>query len=213
MKKTTIKKKEIKNKKVLIPNISFCLPLEELCDILNIEIKNNKVSIGIDVAQKRTGLCVLRTTDKEIHLDNLFLIDVSGVGKGNIHKNLANYFNQLVEYINNIKSNKEYTNIDKIVIIEDCWLGYSVWTTKLLARFETVAFMVSRMITSNIPDPIQPSSARKKVGFKKDTESKLKIKEQITGWLEDKLSITIEDDNLCDAFILSLCGLIDDTSN
>jgi Holliday junction resolvasome RuvABC endonuclease subunit len=208
MKKLAAKKKikKVEKKK----NVEWSLTIDELSDILDIELKKNCISLGFDVAERVSGIVILRTDNKNIYLDKNTIVEIKNKGKGNLHNNIAEFyaklFQLLLEFKNTYKINKE----EKIVIIEDCWFGQSVWTTKVLSKFATVVFLVFKDWTNNIPDPIQPRSARSKVGFNTDKDSKLKIKEQIQNWLEDNLDITLEDDNEADAFILALCGLINE---
>lgn len=206
------------------------MPLFEVCDILNKEIRPNTVSLGIDGAQAHTGICLLRTTKDKFYVETFYGIDMKGVGKGNLHKKLPEYARECKIIREDLPKFGEY---NKRVIIEDCYFGLSVWTTKILAKFATVTFFIFRKWTDEIPDPIQPLSARKKVGFNADSGTfhyeniivqktkKLKrkkiwdrkplpLKEQIMDYIENNFDLIIEDDNLSDAFILALSGLIEE---
>lgn len=230
MKKKVCKKKAVP-KKVLVEPADFSIDISEICGILDIELKKNAASLGVDVAQKRTGLCLLRTDNKKLYMDDLFLVDIKGVGKHNLHNKLLEYYKKAAEVVKRLSADERYAASDKIVIIEDCWLGQSVWTTKVLAKFATMSFVTFMKWTKNIPDPIGPDVARRRVGFEQDRgeftfqtymqEGKkkrkkvwkrkpLQVKDQVKNFLEDKLLLTIEDDNLADAFLLSLAGLIDE---
>jgi len=58
------------------------------------------------------------------------------------------------------------------------------------------------------PDPIQPTTARKRIGFKKDKEDSDDIKTQVRSYLSEKFDIEIADGDLADACVLALAGLI-----
>jgi len=224
-----INKKKAAPKDVIVEPINFTIDLSEICDILNVELKPNFASLGVDIAQKRTGLCLLRTDTTKLYMDELFLIDIKGTGKGNLHQRLLDYYKQAAVFVNRLNNTSCYDAVEKIVIIEDCWFGLNVWTTKVLAKFATMSFVTFMKWTKNIPDPIGPDTARRRIGFEQDrgkftfqliddgqdvTRKKvwdrkpLQVKDQVKNFLEDKLDLTIEDDNLADAFVLSLAGLI-----
>jgi hypothetical protein len=228
MAKKTRKNKAPKN--VLVEPVNFSIDISEICDILGVEVKKNMASLGVDVAQKRTGLCILRTDETKLFMDDLFLVDIKGVGKGNLHNKLLEYYKKAAEVVSRLSADKRYEATQKVVIIEDCWMGQSVWTTKVLAKFATMSFVTFMKWTKNVPDPIGPDVARRRVGFEQDrgefnfqtytvdgeTKRKkvwkrkpLQVKDQVKNFLEDELNLTIEDDNLADAFILSLAGLVD----
>ena len=80
------------------------------------------------------------------------------------------------------------------------------------------------------PDPIQPTSVRKKIGFVADMgkfhygeilvegelrrkkvwdRKPLELKKQIINFIENKFKLTIEDNNHADAFFLALSGVIE----
>jgi len=179
--------------------------LNDICNIIDKELKPNTVSIGIDGAQHITGICVLRTTKTKLYVDAFYEINMKGTGKGNLHKQLPEYY---AKFLDVKKSLPDYIDYFKTVIIEDCWFGSSVWTTKILAKYSVISFLTFHDWANHIPEPIQPVSIRARVGFKKDTKSKMTIKEQIQDWIEDKFELIIEDDNYADAFILALGGLI-----
>ena len=204
------------------------LTLSEIYGILGKELKTNTVILGIDQAQNNTGLCLLRTTEDKLYVEDFWSIEMKGKGKGNLHKMLLHY----KELCRNVR--KDLPDVEdlykRLVIIEDCYLGLSVWTTKVLSKYATVSYFVFRKWADNIPDPIQPLSVRKKVGFSQDCgkyhyemvknrngelkrkkiwdRKPLDLKEQIINFIENKFSLTVEDADLADAFMLALSGLV-----
>lgn len=204
------------------------LDISEICDILDKEVRPNTLSLGIDGAQKHTGICLLRTTKDKFYVEQFYGVDMKGVGKGNLHPKLIEYLHKCKEIRDSLP---KYTGkYNKRVIIEDCYFGQSVWTTKVLAKYATVSFFVFRKWADEVPEPIQPVSARKRTGFEADAgqfhyelrtikgEQKrrkvwdrkpLDLKDQIIDFIDKKFDLEIEDDNLADAFILALAGLIE----
>jgi len=219
-KKKIIKKSKPVSDSITIKPKSFNLTIKELYDILNVIVVENTVSVGVDVAQNKTGVCILRTDTKKLYLDDFYLVDVKGNTKGNLHARLADYSKQVCIIAKKLSEVYSVT-LKRLVIIEDCWLGFSVWTTKVLAKFAAISFISFLNFTDNIPDPIGPLTARSGIGFKQDkgefTKNGTKkiystkpahIKEQIKSFIYNKLCLTIEEDNLADAFVLALYGLI-----
>lgn len=204
------------------------LTLSEICDILNRDLKQDTVSLGIDGAQKNSGLCLLRTTKDKLYIEDFFSIELAGKAKGQLHKKLLEYRDLCLDVR---KQLPQYPKYHKTVIIEDCYYGQSVWTTKVLAKYSTVSYFMFRKWSNEIPDPIQPVAARKVVGFEQDygnyhyetylvkgkkkrkkvwDRKPLQLKDQILEFIEDKFDLIIDDDNLGDALILALVGLIED---
>ncbi len=205
------------------------LTLAEVCDILNKEIKPNMVCIGIDGATKHTGICILRTTKDKFYVEDFYGIELKGVCKNNLHRKLIEYVKQFRDFRDELPNyNSSY---ERKVIIEDCFFGLNVWTLKVLSKYSTLAFLTLYKWTHNIPEPIQPISARAKIGFTSDSgefhyEQKfvkgkkkrvkiwdrkpLDLKQQIINFIDRKFDLIIEDDNLADAFVLALYGLIEE---
>ena len=194
---------------------------------LNLKIRKNTVSLGIDVAEKNTGLCLLRTSSTDFYIEQFNKISILKDKKKNkktMHQAVSEFIKKGVLIR---KSLKKYEKEKKIVILEDAFLGFSVWTTKILSKFEIIAYLLFKVWTKNIPDPIMAIKARSVVGFATDKgdyvyKNKLTgggrrkvfmrkpkpLKQQIKDWVQEKFNMTVEDDDLADAFILALNGLI-----
>lgn len=205
------------------------IDISEVSDILNQEIKQNTLVLGIDVAQKRTGLCLIRTTKTKLYVESFYSIDIKGASKGSLHVKLIEYLQKCRE-IRKILPEFSKTLIKRL-IIEDCYFGLSVWTTKILSKYATVSFFVFNKWADEAPDPIQPTSVRKRVSFVEDKggfhyekrivkgksrrkkvwdRKPLDLKKQIINSIEDRFKLTLEDDNHADAFFLALSGVIKD---
>jgi|GEM_PF-2862065 len=204
------------------------LTIAEVCDILNKEIKTNTVCVGVDGATKHTGLCILRTTKDKFYVEDFYGIEMKGICKNNLHTKLIEYFQKFKDFRAELPDyDKKY---DRKVIIEDCFFGLNVWTLKVLAKYATISFFTMFKWTHNIPEPIQPVSVRAKVGFSADTgafhfeqvmikgkkkrkkiwdRKPINLKQQIIDFIDKKFNLEITDDNLSDAFMLALSGLIE----
>lgn len=181
------------------------LDLDEVCQIIDRELRTNTVCLGIDQAELHTGFCLIRTTQDKFFVEEFYGVELKSKPKQYMHKQLLEYQEKVVDILKDLSKYEDYK---KRVIIEDCWMGFNPWTTKVLAKFAAISFLTFNKWADDIPIPIMPTSVRAKVGFKKNKNSKIKLKEQIQDWIIENFDLEIEDDNLSDAFILALAGLI-----
>lgn len=205
------------------------LKILDIEKIINKKIRQEAISVGFDVAEAYTGVCVLRTDKENINIDNLSVIETNN--KDDI-KNRMKYF---VGAINKFKQDLNYKEY-KIVVVEDSWMGKNVYTLKNLVRFSTLLWF----LFYNECDYfyfLLPTSARSQIGFNKnnqtksgnvssgvysrDTKSKktgkilhkkgekkkIDIKLLVMDYLEQNFKIKIENSDKADAFILALAGL------
>lgn len=173
------------------------------------DLKTDTICLGLDVAEYNTGVCLLRTDKEKLYIDYLGKIIVSkGRKKETIFNKIDEFEKQTKKIIKELNLKKKKEN--KILVIEDCWYNPSrgVGVLKTLARFETLAYQIFKKEFDKVLPFIQARSARTKIKFKKDKNSALSIKEQIQEYLEIKFDIIIEDDDIADAFVLALAGLI-----
>ena len=153
------------------------------------------------------GVCILVVSKRyKFYVDSFYGIELKSKPKSYLHKQLLAYYKKGMDICKDLPNYKTY---NKIVIIEDCWMGFNPWTTKVLAKCAALSFLIFQNWADNIPIPISPVSARCKVGFKKDRKSKIKLKEQIQIWIENNFDLIIEDNNLADSFVLALVGLLE----
>lgn len=168
---------------------------------LNKKVKINYLSIGFDVAEIHTGICLLQTDSEYLYIKEL--------DKININKDL-DIISKMEEFLKQIKNlaikYNKYKSNKKVVVIEDSWLKKNPWTFKILCRFSTLVYTVFREII-NYQYFMQAITARSRIGFKK-IENDKKIKIQVKDYIKDKLELVFEDDDLLDGFVLALAGLI-----
>jgi len=171
------------------------LPIKEVEQKLNIEIKRNSISLGLDCASK-TGYAICKTDKEYIYISIGFInVDVSNI-KDKEERNHFRY-NAIYDSLNNlIKS--EYT-----VVIEDVYYGGNVFTLILLSRIGAIAWTTSKI--KECKDIIWKTAvqARKSLGLPCN-KKKIIVKEA----LNMILGTTIENDDEIDAIILGINGLI-----
>ena len=181
--------------------------LDDIIDAVGSPLKKNTLSLGIDVAQIKTGICLLRTDDKFLYIEGLYIL-FAKKQKNTLHQMVDKYVHEADQIRDKVEKDSGKTKQTKILIIEDCWFGKSVWTTKILAKFAVIVYLVFKKWATVTPDPIQPTTARKRIGFKKDKEDSDDIKTQVRSYLSEKFDIEIADGDLADACVLALAGLI-----
>lgn len=175
------------------------LSIKFLEEKLNKKIKKNTQSIGLDIAE-RTGICWIRTDDKNAEFDFQFIeFDKSDIN--NVYKEMYTEFSKII-----IKKK----NVDNVVVIEDSFLqrfGRFVQADvfKKLTRFGTLALAVcfDKDIKYHF---ILAKSARAKVKIKMVAG---KAKESVAKYLKDTFNIQLDDDDLSDAIILGILGIIE----
>jgi hypothetical protein len=181
--------------------------LDDIIDVIGSPIKKNCLCLGIDVAQIKTGMCLLRTDEKFLYIEGMYIL-IAKKDKNTLHQMVDKWVHEAIQLRGQVE--KDSKDIKKhILIIEDCWFSKSVWTTKILSKFAVLAYLVFRKWATEAPDPIQPVTARKRIGFKKDTKDSTDTKKQVYNYLAEEFDLEIEDNDLADAYVLALAGLVE----
>ena len=94
------------------------LNIKEVEQKLNKKVRLNTVSIGWDVAEHFTGICILRTDTNTIYIENLQKIETNP--KDDIKNRMSSFIGALDKFKQQIKKYKGY----RMIIIEDSWFGY-----------------------------------------------------------------------------------------
>jgi len=164
------------------------------------KLKRKVVSLGFDIAKNHTGIAVITSLQSTLEITKLHKIDNI---KGNVTESMEYYLAELNNFISGAKL-KGY----KIFVLEDSWYGRSVLTFKTLVRYGALTWRELKHIADLIYF-ISPSSARKKIGFKKDTKSKKKAKEQVRDYINGIFKTELKDMDLTDGLALALSGLVE----
>lgn len=162
-----------------------------------VELKSNTVSLGLDTAST-TGYAVCRSNGKTITVETgYFKLDLSNIKD----KKLREFLRYEMVY-NNLK---EIIKKNQITVIENVYHGVNPKTTIMLARIGAIAYAVARESGISKEDIkwLTASEARKNLGLK-GTGKKAEIMETVNTILET----SIKNDNIIDAIVLSLNGLI-----
>ena len=166
------------------------IEIAQIEEKLEYKIKRNFNTIGFDTATT-TGICILRTDDKYLVIEPL-VVSFKTEDKKERYVSAVKMFEKLLED-------------DMYVIVEDVFNKMNVYVTIYLARLG--GFAISAAIRQNLDfETILAKSARSK--FKIDTMKygKGKSKLAVADWIKD-LGVDIKDDNIADAFVLSLLGM------
>lgn len=170
--------------------------------LLEKELRVNTTAIGFDVASYNTGIYVLRTDEKYLYEEASFKIEVPKTKKTTLLEKMQRYEQDLL----NIKSQLSLKGY-KVAVIEDCFLMGNVWVVKTLARFETVTWMIFKDSVDYCFFKMA-KHARNKVGIKTKAKTTKKRKQEIMNWINKMFDLKITDEDLADAMILSLVGLV-----
>ena len=197
------------------------LQIKKIEKKLNKRVAKNVYSIGFDVAEAFTGVCILQTTDKEIIIKDLQLIETS-------HK--EDHFNRADHYVAALEKFKHELNkykAYKILVIERCFFGRNVETLIHLAHFGIITYIMIKKYFDTYYY-FGATTARSIIGFNqkrqeakgnlkphiitrgknKGKAKKIDCKSLVHDYLQSDFNITIEQKDQADAFVLALAGLL-----
>lgn len=164
------------------------IKIKDLEKQLGKRIRQNTKVVGLDTAS-RTGWCEI-TTSKTEAIINWGFIKIDS-------KDQYVKYNQLIEIFQ--KLIKEW---NCPIVIEDVFFGRNVNTLKVLARLGMIAYVLAKL--GNLPTNfILASTARAKLGF-----NGIAKKAFVHNQIQTKLKISLEDEDIVDAFVLSLTGIV-----
>jgi len=180
---------------------------------LGVKLHSNKTSIGADTATYHTAFAIIKTTSSYVILEKTHKITVPNIprkSKSKTKKALDNV-DLFTEQLDRFKDELSQEYKFDFVKIEDCFYGFSVFTTKLLSYNGILTYDRLKRIANNAT-LINPTSARAKVKFKK-SKKKLKshqLKKEIVEYVNKALSLElkISENDTADAIVLSLSGLV-----
>lgn len=170
---------------------------------LEVELARNLIVIGFDVSMHSTGIAVIRTTDNYLIIDQLHKIIVPR------NVDLLRGVDLFLDQINDFKRGISQKYKLDLNIIEDCFMGKNVKTLKSLARFSILVYDKFKGISIK-SKLILPTRARGLINFKKSdkTIKGTRLKKEIMAYINYALSIDIKDDDIGDAVVLALSGLV-----
>ena len=170
------------------------IPIKIIEEVTGYKVKKNYTSVGLDTAQ-RTGVAFIKTTDKYVNIDCMFLEFKGMVDTKQIYKTMVNTFSNIF-------------TMQHFAVIEQVFVGFNRAGSVELARYGS--FAISECIKKGIPyELISAVSCRAKLGINTRSFGKGKSKEAVAHWLKTQLNIELNDDDASDAICLALCGIFD----
>lgn len=161
---------------------------------LNYKIKRNFVCLGLDTATT-TGLVILKSDNDYIHIEHLVLT-FKTVNHKEVYATMVKTFEKFID----ITLNKS--------IIEQVFIGVNPAGAIELCRYGS--FAVAECIKKGIDyELVGATTARSK--FKIDTRSagKGNTKIAVGNWIKKNLEISFDDNNINDALILAMVGMVE----
>lgn len=158
------------------------------------ELKRKYLSFGIDIALKVTGFITLKTTNTKLIIVNKGIIDTSKM------KTITDRLDCIEKSIYNIAFTKMLKS--SVGVIEMPFVGFNRNTAIVLGLAAGVAYST---IKKKFPYCffIRAATARNRIGLTQRKCSKKNVQEFIKTKFE-----FVEDNNIVDAFVLALVGLI-----
>lgn len=173
------------------------IKLDKAEHILGKKIKKNFYSIGLDWAT-RTGISFIKTDDKYIEIDFMFIEFKDCSDK-------KDKYRVMVKTLENLLDDQD------LAVVEDVFLGLNRAGSMELAKYH--AFAVSECVRKNINyETIPAVSCRAKLNIlttKKAGYGRGMAKKAVADWLENKFNIKLEDEDISDAIILGILGIIE----
>lgn len=175
------------------------LKIKDIEKKFNIKVKRNTISLGLDTATK-TGYCIAKSNKTYIHFDvgyiNLSLKEIKDRKLRNAlrYEEIYRRFRQLIK-------------TEHIVVIEDVFFGRNAQTLILLARLGAIAWTIAKEKCCKKIIWKTASRARKILGINQKCP-KGKSKEVITKRINKRLKTNIKNNDIIDAIVLSIVGLI-----
>lgn len=181
----------------------------------------NSISVGVDVAEKLTGICILRSDKEFIYIEDKQLIETSAKED---HFSRADHFTASLE---KFKQTLNKYKMNKILVIERCFFGQNVETLIHLAHFGIITYIILKK-EFDAYYYWGATTARSIIGFNqrrqeangtlkptiisrgknKGQTKKIDCKSLVHDYLKTDFNIVIPQKDEADAFVLALAGLL-----
>jgi Holliday junction resolvasome RuvABC endonuclease subunit len=195
------------------------LNIKKIENQIDKDIRKNTICTGWDVSERSTGICVLKSDDKDIEI--LLLDKIETSPRDDIKNRMDFYVMALEKFKQKLPEKKEW----RINIIEQPFLGMNPFAYEALARFSTIVYLSFKKDV-DYQVFMGANSARSKIGFNlnkeierqgikpdkiskgknKGKDKKIDNKKVIAGFLKRVFNLEIEDHDQADAFVLALAG-------
>lgn len=206
------------------------LNIESIENKLGKKVRKDTVSVGVDVAERYTGLCILKSNGSNIYIENLQVIETSD--KDDHFHRAAHFVSALQKFKQELDKYKQF----KLLIVERCFFGKNPETLIHLAQFGILAYIELHKIF----DDCQywgATTARSIIGFnqkkqmekgtlkadaytrdtkdqngkikhKKGEKKKIECKALVHNYLKTDFGLEFDNKDEADAFVLALAGLL-----
>ena len=184
-------------------------------------IRLNCISVGFDVAEKFTGICILKTDNKTIYIENLQVIETT---EKEDHFHRADHY---VASLEKFKQTLQNFKNSKIMIIERCYYGKNVETLIHLAHFGILTYIILKKEFETYYY-FGATTARSMIGFNqrkqeekgnliphvitkgknKGRTKKIDCKSLVHDYLKTDFRLEFKSKDEADAFVLALAGLL-----
>ncbi len=161
----------------------------------NIKIKRKIISLGLDTATK-TGYCIASSNNSYIRFDigyiNLSLKEIKD-------RNLRN----ALRYEEIYKRFRQLIKTEHVIVIEDVYYRRNPQTLILLSRIGAIAWTIAKRKKCEKIIWKTAVQARKALGLPCNKKKEVVMKE-----VNKRLKTKIKNDDIIDAIVLSIVGLI-----
>jgi len=169
------------------------IKIEKLEKELGKKIRRRVIVLGLDTAST-TGYAIIKVNDKYIYIMETGLIKAK-------EKTARLRYNKIIDILSNlIKNNYE-------VVIEDTFYNArfgNAWMFKMISRIGAFAYTIAYLKRCKKIKFLLASKARKNLGLKGNARKKELIKQ-----INKLLGTDFKDDNVVDAMILALNGVLE----
>ena len=184
-------------------------------------IRRNYLSVGFDVAEKYTGICILKTDNETLYIKNTQVIETTDK-EDHFHR-ADHYVSSLEKFKQTLQKFKDA----KIMVIERCYFGQNVETLIHLAHFGILTYIILKREFETYYY-FGATTARSIIGFNqkrqeekgnlkphiitrgknKGKEKKVDCKSLVHDYLKTDFNVEFKTKDEADAFVLALAGLL-----
>jgi len=206
------------------------LNIKDIETKLNKVIRQNSISMGIDVAENITGICIIKSNCNTINVEYTQIIESN---KKEDHFHRADHF---IDSLDKLKQTINKYKTHKILVIERCYFGVNPEALIHLAHFGILSYTILKKEFDTVYY-FGANTGRSIIGFNqkkqeeqgtleadlytrdtKDRKGKLKhrkgdkkkidCKSLVHNYLKTDFNIEFESKDIADAFVLALAGLL-----
>jgi Holliday junction resolvasome RuvABC endonuclease subunit len=195
--------------------------IKDIENKLGKSIRKNCISVGFDVAEKYTGICILKVDNEMIKVVNTLVIETT---EKEDHFHRADHF---VFSLEKFKQILQKSKEEKIMVIERCYYGKNVETLIHLAHFGILTYITLRKEFATYYY-LGATTARSIIGFNQKRQEdkgnltphtitrgknkgqvkKIDCKSLVHDYLKTDFNVSFDSKDKADAFVLALAGLL-----